>query len=182
MNGLRSLWKQVEFDLKDWERLLGEVQEHRLWETIPPTNPYGDIDALLKAEIGLDLKSALDAAVARTKATARRSTPLAKHGGARNGKQGYNGKLAGNSNQYLTARIARDRPDILERMKHGQFRSVRAAAIEAGIIKPKATGPKSARPTLPADPHEAADVIAQRYDKKVIRTLIADLQAVVKGT
>ena len=33
------------------------------------------------------------------------------------------------------ARIARDRPDILERMKAGEFTSVREAAREAGIIK-----------------------------------------------
>jgi hypothetical protein len=41
----------------------------------------------------------------------------------------------GNSTNYLTARIARDRPDILERMKAGEFKSVRAAAIEAGIAR-----------------------------------------------
>ncbi len=41
----------------------------------------------------------------------------------------------GNSADYLTARIARDGPDILERMKAGGFTSVRAAAIEAGIVK-----------------------------------------------
>ena len=34
---------------------------------------------------------------------------------------------------YLTARIARDRPDVLDRMTAGEFKSVRAAAIEAGI-------------------------------------------------
>ena len=33
------------------------------------------------------------------------------------------------------ARIARDRPDILERMKAGEFTSVREAARAAGIIK-----------------------------------------------
>lgn len=42
----------------------------------------------------------------------------------------------GNRSAYLTARIARDRPDVLARMKQGEFRSVRAAAIEAGIIDP----------------------------------------------
>lgn len=36
----------------------------------------------------------------------------------------------------LTARIAKKRPDILERMKADEFSSVRAAAIEAGIITP----------------------------------------------
>lgn len=35
----------------------------------------------------------------------------------------------------LTARIKRDRPDIGERLDAGKFTSVRAAAVEAGIIK-----------------------------------------------
>jgi hypothetical protein len=34
-------------------------------------------------------------------------------------------------------RIARDRPDVLERMKQGEFLSVRQAAIAAGIVKVK---------------------------------------------
>jgi len=41
---------------------------------------------------------------------------------------------SGNRSQYLVNRIARDRPDILERMKAGEFASVRQAAIAAGII------------------------------------------------
>jgi hypothetical protein len=36
------------------------------------------------------------------------------------------------------ARIARDHPDIPERMKAGEFRSIRAAAREAGIVRPTA--------------------------------------------
>ncbi len=43
----------------------------------------------------------------------------------------------GNNADYLTARIARDRPDILDRMKAGEFTSVRAAAKEAGIVAPE---------------------------------------------
>lgn len=40
----------------------------------------------------------------------------------------------GNNAAYLTARIKRDRPDILEDMKQGKYKSVRKAAIDAGII------------------------------------------------
>jgi len=47
--------------------------------------------------------------------------------------------MRGNIAEYLTARLARDRPDILERMKAGEFPSVRAAAREAGIVRPTAT-------------------------------------------
>ena len=40
----------------------------------------------------------------------------------------------GNSTDYLVARIARDRPDILARMKLGEYDSARKAARDAGII------------------------------------------------
>ena len=36
---------------------------------------------------------------------------------------------------YLAQKIARDRPDIAERLARGEFRSVRQAAIEAGVIR-----------------------------------------------
>jgi hypothetical protein len=41
----------------------------------------------------------------------------------------------GVSADYLTARIARDAPEVLARMKAGEFKSVRQAAITAGIVK-----------------------------------------------
>jgi hypothetical protein len=45
-------------------------------------------------------------------------------------------KVKGSGGQkYLVSRIARDRPDVLERMKQGEFLSVRQAAIAAGIIQ-----------------------------------------------
>ncbi len=53
--------------------------------------------------------------------------------------------------KYLMQRIARDHPDVLERAKRGEFLSVRAAAIAAGILQPsplvrfKQTGPNEWR-------------------------------------
>ena len=44
-------------------------------------------------------------------------------------------KRQGNDPEYFTARIARDRPDILEEMKEGKHRSIRAAGVKAGIVK-----------------------------------------------
>jgi hypothetical protein len=58
---------------------------------------------------------------------------------------------------YLTARIARDRPDILERMKAGEFSSVRQAAKEAGIV--------NERLSVPADPTRAAQYLKRRFTK-----------------
>ena len=41
---------------------------------------------------------------------------------------------SGNRSIYLVNRIARDRPDVLERMKAGEFETVRDAARAAGIL------------------------------------------------
>jgi hypothetical protein len=40
---------------------------------------------------------------------------------------------------YLQARLRRDEPKIADALERGEFPSVRAAAIEAGIIKPVPT-------------------------------------------
>lgn len=42
---------------------------------------------------------------------------------------------AGNSADYLTARLKRDHDDIFQRLAAGEFPSVRQAAIAAGIVK-----------------------------------------------
>ena len=63
--------------------------------------------------------------------------PLATHGGDRT-EQGDNGTLlrGSNSQAYLLRRLARDAPETLEKVKTGEIKSARAAAIEAGIITP----------------------------------------------
>jgi hypothetical protein len=81
----------------------------------------------------------------------------------------------GNSADYLTARIARDRPDILEDMKQGKYHSVRQAAIEAGIVKPQA------RYSLPDDPQAAGKYLAQRVDREWFDTLIDAYYKALKG-
>ena len=70
-----------------------------------------------------------------------------------------NVKLQGTSQTYLTARIARDRPDILDRMKAGEYASVRGAAIDAGIIDPG-----KAPFQVPKDPAKAGRFLAKRVD------------------
>jgi len=62
----------------------------------------------------------------------------------------------GNSAEYLTSRIARDNPDILNRMKEGEFPSVRAAAKEAGLVKQ--------RISISLEPSKAARTIRRHFD------------------
>jgi hypothetical protein len=75
--------------------------------------------------------------VQRMAATAQPLQPADNHPGPGRGhtKKPHEKAKAGNRSDYLVARMARDRPDILERMKAGEFTSVREAAREAGIIK-----------------------------------------------
>jgi hypothetical protein len=44
-------------------------------------------------------------------------------------------KRGGNGSAYLLRRLAREAPDVLERYEAGEFKSARAAAIKAKIIK-----------------------------------------------
>jgi hypothetical protein len=64
--------------------------------------------------------------------------PAKNHPGPGRGhtKKPHEKAPVGNRSVYLVARIARDRPDILTRMKAGEFTSVREAARAAGIVKP----------------------------------------------
>jgi hypothetical protein len=39
--------------VKDWEAAVADAERHKIYERIPPEKPYGDIDALLHAEVGL---------------------------------------------------------------------------------------------------------------------------------
>lgn len=79
----------------------------------------------------------------------------------------------GNSADYLTARIARDRPDILEGMKEGKYRSVRQAAIEAGIVNAKT------RYSLPDDPVAAGRYLAQRVDKDWLLAMVDEFMKAI---
>ena len=76
----------------------------------------------------------------------------------------------GTSADYLTRRIVRDYPEIAERMKAGEFRSVRAAALEAGIVAQTL----SVRVTDPAS-------VARSLRKHMTPEQIAQLVALLMG-
>jgi hypothetical protein len=75
---------------------------------------------------------------------------------------------------YLTARIARDRPDIFDRMRADEFSSVRQAALAAGIIKPEFS--------IPIEPQGAARRILNRFRGEPLLELIRVLVNHAGGT
>ncbi len=72
----------------------------------------------------------------RSKVRGLLTPELGQHGGDRTEEKSSSETIDPNErgSDYLTARIARDHPEVHERMKDGEFSSVRQAAIEAGII------------------------------------------------
>jgi hypothetical protein len=67
--------------------------------------------------------------------------------------------LSKGNNDRRVAQIARVRPDILERMKKGEFKSVRAAAIDAGIIKPPTPAEQIRKLYNKLDAHEREEFL-----------------------
>lgn len=63
--------------------------------------------------------------------------------------------------------IRRDRPDIAERLDAGEFPSVRAAALEAGIVQPSFK--------CPADPIKASRRLLRHFKGERLATLLSEL-------
>ena len=76
----------------------------------------------------------------------------------------------GNAQAYLLRRLARDAPEILERVKAGEFKSARAAAIAAGIIRPVPVV------RLVDDPAKVAAAIRKHLDPQQVASLVEELQ------
>lgn len=76
----------------------------------------------------------------------------------------------GNAAEYLTRRIVRDHPDIAARMKAGEFTSVRAAALEAGIVHRTVT-------VRPGDPAQ----VVRSLRKHMTPEQLAELRALLEG-
>jgi hypothetical protein len=98
---------------------------------------------------------ALAAAKAQPLAAHRRPTAEEQEG--KGSDRTYTAR--GETQAYLLRRLARDAPEVLERVKSGEIKSARAAAIEAGIIKPVPTV------RLVPDPTRAAASIVERMDR-----------------
>ena len=95
------------------------------------------------------LKLLDNSGVRELNASADAAQPTTKHGEIGNGRPSESrvanshstpaNQVSSDSWDRILPRLARDAPEVLERVKAGEFKSARAAAIEAGIIKPVPT-------------------------------------------
>lgn len=125
-------WRKYHPDVfADWENLCWKyLQQPPEWVNWLIQGVKATSDTVTNAD---ELVAAAKAATAQ---------PLAQHGEIGNGRKdetrgdNVTSTERGNGQSYLLRRLARDAPDILERVKVGELKSARAAAIEAGIIIP----------------------------------------------
>lgn len=180
VNDLRRTYQFKKSTVEDWERILAEVVTAKAWEVIPTGKPYGSLEALLLAEVGATEEEARNTVAARAEKAEPLAAPHARPGNRNAAKcdDEQSGENAaddvsrvshGNGADYLTRRIARDRPDVLERMKAGEFPSVRAAALEAGIVK--------VRWSCPSD----VPGIARALSKRLTQSELAELLLMLGG-
>ena len=139
---LKMRYRAVDTEWQGVQRARAELAEVKAWEIIPPENPYGSEEALLRAELGETLQQVerriQSAAHAARQAAVDGPLADAHHAGPGRGNKTVDNinRFNGTNASYLARRILRDRPDIHSRMLAGEFPSVRQAAIEAGIVRP----------------------------------------------
>lgn len=142
---VRELWakSQLPFDC----RLLKQVAADA--PLMAPELGYDSVESFLKQELQLDpdLVNRVVGWLEREQPTEAVSleeveAALGSHGGDRRSAQaredqptGSRLKYGGNPD-YLQARLRRDAPEVADALERGEFKSARAAAIEAGIITP----------------------------------------------
>ena len=169
---LQTLWQSLDLDYEKYMAVWSEAEDHRVWEKVPYEAPFGTKEGMLHQLAIEDDKGAQRRM--RVQSIAARAKRISRHGGDRNREgQGsvQNLALRGSTADYLTARIARDAPDVLERMKAGEFESVAAAAKAAGIelVKPKK------RMTLSDDITRVAARLREHYTPEQRRALLKAL-------
>jgi hypothetical protein len=153
---VRELWakSQLPFDC----RLLRQVAADA--PLMAPELGYASPEAFLREELQLDpdlvnrvvgwleqeqpaeavpLELAVAAAQAQPLPAHRRPTAEEAEAKVANSHFKPANQVSSDSWDRILPRLARDAPEILERVKAGEFSSARAAAIEAGIIKPVPT-------------------------------------------
>jgi hypothetical protein len=142
---LKRKWECLRLEEKEWRHDLEDAKQNEIWEPLD----YPTLDALLKAEIGVTEQQSIEQIKTRDLKDAKERGRM---GGLTAGRGRPKDEQAsdivtsllptkpaksarGNTREYWASRLKRDHPDIFKRLEAGEFKSVRAAAIEAGIVK-----------------------------------------------
>jgi hypothetical protein len=136
MRSLKRFLEGKSLDAQGVARELQEIRQYRHWEA----RGFKTLDAYLKSEVGTTLKQ-LERRLAQDLAADPTVTALANPGrpiaGSSNVADRHINTLSSESAERIVRRLKRDHPEIAAALARGEFKSARAAAIAAGIVKPR---------------------------------------------
>ena len=140
----RSLWAEIDFPHDC--RLMKQVADEAglLAEELGYENGEAFIVDYLKLDLDVvqQVISFLDQEQPKEAVAVKQVIELKSHGGDRRSEQAQQDQGSETTLKqergadYIKARLKRDHPEIAEELERGEHRSARAAAIEAGIVKP----------------------------------------------
>jgi len=148
LNLLSIYYKTTASSFSDIQQLWDDLVGHKAWLVIPDGAPYGTPEAMLRGELGITLPKfreelsrrervlqlARDEAVtALGPAVPAKGGPSRNPSGRSKGSNTTLGKERGA--EYLVRRLKRDAPEHAARLAAGEYRSARAAALAAGIVR-----------------------------------------------
>jgi hypothetical protein len=148
------------------QQVYDELLRYKAWKVVPPGRPYGTLNKMLKAEVGLDDR-AIKARI-REAELAARGTNRDPVTGQWHRVDNINAVQGGTSEAYTFRRLRRDHPDLAERVEQGEL-SAHAAAIEAGFRHPTVSVPLD-------DLNAAARALRRRMNPGQLFELVRILQ------
>jgi hypothetical protein len=185
---IKVLYSSWNSSLQEWKAAVEKADEFRIYDRLPdPAHPYGSLDAMLKAEIGVmeaEGTRVIDARersrLAAVNTTGKEKLPVGNPTGANqhqakeefgkfpNSSQSERGRKNGitDRTQGKIDRLARDFPEYHAKVRAGEL-SVHGACIAAGIAQ--RTVP------LPLDPRDASRTIVRHFQGDALLTLIREL-------
>jgi hypothetical protein len=171
LSGLvHAAWSLVSTTERTWQRELERARR----EDVPRLLGFADFDSYLVALIGKTEDQARDtvrqrgqqlAADDEVKRLNTRREAGAKGGRGKKAVDNINSFRGGTGASYLVRRLKRDAPDIAAALARGEYRSARAAAIAAGIVKvptPMERAKKAALSLSPSDRKRLAQWLADQ--------------------
>ena len=157
------MWQSLHLNYEHYMRILAEAEEHRIWEKIPPDEPYGSESNMLKqVEVGSvkDVHKRM-----RIQTLAAQARQILREQGKNDGRFGNR-----RTSEYVVRLIAKENPRFAERVASGEvaFTSARQAARAAGVSVP------SRRPTVSLSDNleRVADKLKSYYGPDQVNRII----------
>jgi len=140
---------KLEVDAGFFARTVRDIREFAAWRVLG----FASFENFCRDELGktldevsliiegvrvLQARGVSRPTLAEAVAAAEEAGPLAKHGeigGGHSRGDNVTSDDRGNASSYLSRRLLRDAPAVFDALKAGEYRSVRAAAIAAGIVR-----------------------------------------------